>query len=1146
MNQRYATKRQIRQYWKLAILFPMLLGSMEDSKAATTNSRHVNGWDKTAFLQLSISGKVVGKDGNPVVGATVLVKVTGKQTTTGTDGSYRITADAEDHLVFRMVGYETIERPISGQSVINVTLLSSVIALEEVAVSTGYQNITKRLFTGAAQNLKMDDVKVEGTTDISRMLQGRAAGVNVQNVSGTFGSAPKVTIRGGSSILGQTTPLWVIDGIVREDIVEQSFNDLTSGNAQTLIGSSLAGINTNDIASIDVLRDAAATSLYGARALNGVIVITTKKGSKNTPVNVNYNTELSMRAIPSYRNYDILNSYESMAMLKELQEKGYYSMAEIAGSPNSGVLGIAYRKMGIYDEQNQRYELKNTQQDLNRFLQAYEMANTDWFDELFKNSITQTHSLAFSGGGSSNTYYTSIGFLTDPGWTMGENVRQLSLNLKNTFYFSDKIDLTIGMLGSIRDQQAPGTFDSQNDTYYGKVTRDFDINPFGYATSTTRMLRPRDEAGELEYYTANYAPFNVLNELRNNTMEIGVKDFQLQADFKYKILDKLDFSTIGSARFFGSSREHKIYEASNTILAYNTTGSQLVRRNNRFLYTDLERAGFMPISALENGGIYRKFDNNMYSYYLRNSLHYADRINDKHEIDILAAQEMRYVNRDAPQFTGYGIQYDRGNVPFIDPNMIEKIVNEGNAYFGLSRFRERTVAFLTKATYAYDNRYIASFSGRYDGSNRQGEASSSRWIPTWTLSAKWNVLQERFMDAIKGKVLSDLQLRYSYGLTANTGPATNTYAIFKNDITVNRRLPSTRESSLIIEALRNRELTWEKQYASNIGLDLGFYQNKLTLSIEAYRNNAFDLIDDIQVSGIGGELEKTANNADMKTRGLEVTVSSRNIQKKDFSWSSTVNFSVYDQEITRLSLRPMVFDLVNPTGGNVIGYPRNSLFSLNFVGLDHRGLPQFDIGKGGNEEITITDVNMQDRDKIMDYLVYEGAVDPNLTLGFSNTFTYKGWSLSFFLYGAAGNKLRLNPIFSDNYPESFVPSRDYVNRWLLPGDEAKTNIPVIPDRRLRDQMGNLERAYNSYNFSTERVVDGSYIRVRNISLGYTLPASILKKSRFKNVSVRLSATNPFLLYSDKALNGADPEFFNTGGVALPIPKQYIFSLIVGL
>lgn len=1126
-NQNYATKRPTRPHWKLATLLVVLPHFM-------------------VFAQVPINGRVTGQDKNPLEGVSVTVQGTNKQTSTGRDGSYQITADNGNVLIFRMVGYEAVERTVNGQSKIDVTLQSSVTALDEVVVSTGYQNINKRLFTGASQNLKMADVKVEGTTDISRMLQGRAAGVNIQNVSGTFGSAPKVTIRGGSSILGQTSPLWVIDGVVREDIVEQSFNDLTSGNAETLIGSSLAGINTNDIESIDVLRDAAATSLYGARALNGVIVITTKKGSRNTPVSLNYNNELSMRGVPSYNTYDILNSYESMAMLIEQLEKGYFNMADIAGSPNSGVLGMAYKKMGTYDEGNQRFYLRNTQSDLNRFLQTYEMANTDWFETLFKNSISQMHSLSFSGGGANNTYYASIGYVTDPGWTVGEKVNQLSLNLKNTFYFSDKIDVTIGVLGSIRDQRAPGTFDSQSDAYFGKMTRDFDINPLGYATSTSRMLRPRDEFGNLEYYTTNYAPFNILNELETNRMEIGVNDFQFQADFKYKILDKLDFSTVGSARFFNSAREHKVYETANAILAYNAAGSQLIRKNNRFLYNDLERAGFMPIPVMENGGMYKKSDNSLRSYYLRNSLHYADRINDAHDLDILAAQEVRYLNRDIPQFTGYGIQYSRGNVPFTDPHIIEKTINEGSSYFQLDRFRERTVAFLAKATYGYKNRYVASFSGRYDGSNRQGEAVDSRWIPTWTMSAKWNVLEEQFMQSVEKSALSNLQLRYSYGLTANTGPATNAYAIFRNSITVNRRLPSARESALSIEALRNRNLTWEKQYASNLGLDLGLFDNRVTMSVEAYRNNSFDLIDDIQVGGVGGELEKTANNADMKTQGIEVTLATDNVRKKDFSWSSTINFSVFEQKITRLELRPMVFELVSPTGGNVLGYPRNSLYSLDFTGLDYRGLPQFNIGKGGEEEIVITDVNMQDRDRIMDYLVYEGAVDPNLTMGFSNTFKYKGWSFSFFLYGSSGNKLRLKPVFSDTYPESFVPSRDFVNRWLLPGDEEITHVPVIADKRLSNEIGDLQRAYNAYNFSTERVVNGRYIRVRNISLGYSLPKTLLQPIRLNNVAVRLSATNPFLLYSDKRLNGADPEFFATGGVAMPIPKQYIFSLIVGL
>jgi TonB-linked SusC/RagA family outer membrane protein len=1092
---------------------------------------------------LQVKGKVTNEQRQVLGQVTVRVENGKVRTATNQSGEFSIQSKMGDMLIFSYTGMQTRKMKVSGVYM-QVTLQQKNETLDEVVV-TGYETIDKRLFTGASQNLKMADIKVDGTTDVSRMLQGRAAGVNVQNVSGTFGSAPKITIRGGSSILGQTSPLWVIDGVVREDIVEQNFNDLTSGNAQTLIGSSLAGINADDIEKIDVLRDAAATSLYGARALNGVIVITTKKGKKQSRLAVNYNSQFTMRPLPSYKHYNMLNSYESMGLLKEELEKGFFSFSSLSNASNSGVLGMAYKRMRTFDTASGQFLLRNTPEDLNRFLQTYEKANTDWFDILFKRSVSQNHTVSFTGGGESNAFYASLGYLHDPGWSVGEQVDQVNLNLKNTFFLSDKVDLGFSLLGSVRDQRSPGTFDSQDDSYYGKVTRDFEINPFGYATSTSRMLRPFDEAGNPEYYTANYAPFNILQELQNNTMKYDVKDVQFQVDFKYKWDDHLDFSSIASARMLNSTNEHRLLENSNSVQAYRAVGSQQIRQSNRFLYTDPTQEAFVPISVLKNGGIYKFAQNNLRSYYFRNSFHYNNRFNEIHDIDALVAQEIRYVDRDGPRFTGYGLQYDRGNVPFTDPRIIEKSVNEGSDYFALLNTRERTVAFLLKATYAYKNRYIVSFASRYDGSNRQGEASDNRWIPTWTASGKWNALEEPFLKSWQGHVLSGLQLRYSYGLTANTGPATNSYAVFNNAVTVNRLRPQDRESVLNIDALRNRELTWEKQYASNLGIDLAFLDNDLTLSTELYLNKAFDLIDYVQVGGIGGELEKSANNADMRTKGLEISLSGNAIRKQDFSWTTSVNFSVYDQKITRINSRARAFDLVKATGGNILGYPRNSLFSFDFQGLDNRGLPQFSIIENGARKTVIQGIDMQNRDQLLDYLIYEGPADPNLTVGLSNTFRYKNWSFSFFLYGSDGNVRRLRSMFASSYAEGFVPTQDFVNRWLLPGDERITNIPVVPDGRLINEMTDLQRAYNGYNNSTVRVASGSYIRVRNVALSYNLPASLLKKLTLQSLSVRLAATNPLLLYSDKKLRGMDPEFFDTGGVAMPIPKQYILSLSVG-
>jgi TonB-linked SusC/RagA family outer membrane protein len=1095
---------------------------------------------------VEIKGKVVDEKGLPLPGASITEKDTQNHTQTNGNGEFTIkVASAKSILVIRFVGYVT-KNVEAGTSPMTIKLEPTSQILNEVVV-TGMETIKKKLFTGATQNIKMEDIKLDGATDVSTMLQGRAAGVNIQNITSTFGAAPKISIRGGSSIFGQTSPLWVIDGVVREDIVEQSNEDLTSGNAQTLIGSTVAGINTNDIENIDILRDASATSLYGARAMNGVIVITTKKGKRDTPTQINYTGEFTVREIPNYSQFDVMNSYDNMTVLKELESKQFLTMGALAGVSNSGVFGMAYDRMNTYDESTGKFLLENTTWALNNFLQKYESANTDWFKTLFKNSVMQRHNATFTGGGAKNSYYASVGYLTDPGWTVADKVNQLTLNIKNTFYFSDKVNLTLSTLSSIRKQRAPGTLSSLPDQYFGSVTRDFDINPFNYALSTSRMLRPRDENGNLEYYRANFAPFNILSELENNYMEYNVKDFQFQADFKYNITKKIDFSTIASARYANSERETFALENSNRSSAYRAAQTDIIRKNNRFLYKDPQNESYVPTVAMPYGGIYENNADNLLNYYVRNSLHFYDKIQSNHDLDVLVAQELRYVNRNGNQFTGYGMQFDDGYVPNVDIKMMQKIIDENKPYYGVPSFRDRSVAFLGKATYGYKEKYIISLSGRYDGSNRQGEAPSSRWLPTWTVSGKWAISSEEFMaNFIEKTNLSGLQFRASYGLTANTGPATNAYAIYKNSLSINRVVSTDREPIINIEELANSLLTWEKNYNTNLGLDFSFFKNRFNFSVDVYNKKSFNLIDQINASGIGGELVKRANNADMKTRGIELSVSTTNIKSGNFTWRTSLNFDHFKQEITKLDVRPIVFDMIRVAGGNIVGYPRNSLFSLDFAGLNNLGIPQFRVIQGGEEKIVTTDVDMQNKNDILSYLKYEGAVDPNTTLGLSNNFDYKNWSFSFFIYGSMGNKIRKTPKYSSKYSEGFVPNNDFLNRWILPGDENITNIPTIASLRQIAEDGMLSRAYNAYNYSSAQVADGYFIRLRNVSLSYRVPQTILKKIGLNSASFRLAATNPWLIYSDSKLNGADPEFYNVGGVVQPVSKQYILSLNIGI
>lgn len=1089
---------------------------------------------------ITINGVVSDQTG-PLPGVTILVKGSTKGTETDFDGKYSIKTKKGNVLVFSFVGKKTTEVRVQNQTVINLILEDDSNILNEVEViATGYDKINKKSFAGSAVSVGIDDLKLDGVVDVTRMLEGKVAGVNIQNISGTFGAAPKITIRGNSSIFGNNTPLYVIDGVVQEDIIETDLDQLASGNAETLLSSSIAGINANDIKKIDILKDASATSLYGARARNGVVVITTKNGRKSSPIKINYSLEQTVSDIPNYSQFDILNSKENFSILKELESKGFLELPNVAQARYGGVYYIAADKINTYDPLTGEFALENTPEARNKFFQQYELANTNWFKTLFRRSISQNHSLNITGGGDNNAFYSSISFFNDPGWTIAEKVNRLTFNLKNTFYLSDKFNLTFASNASIRKQKAPGTFSRQTDSFNGDVSRDFDINPFSYALNTSRTLRPRDNNGNLEYYRNNWANFNILEETENNYMDIDVKDVRFQIDASYKLTDKLTYDFNSAARYVNSTIEHNIKENSNVVGAYNADETTIVRDANIFLYTDPNNPDALPISVLPNGGIYIKTDNTLTSYYLRNSLTYKGVYNEKHELDAFIGQELRYVDRDRNSFTGYGLQFGNGYIPFTDPRILEKIITQGDDYYSLSQERERTVAFFGKATYSYDDKYVFSLTGRYDGSNRQGKSSSSRWLPTGSVSAKWNAKEENFLK--DSDVISNLSFRTSYGLVATPGSATNASAIFRSIIT-DRLSPQDRETYLNIAALQNSELTWEKQYELNFGVDLSMFNNKVSLSADVYKRDIFDNVDFVRTSGIGGQFIKQGNNADVESKGFELSLNTKNIVTDNFSWSTTFNVSYINQKITNLENKPNALDLIDATGANIEGYPINSLFSYKFEGLDNRGLPTFKLPEGSNPS---TGADFQDTENLTDYLVYEGSVDPNISVGLSNTFKYKNWNLNVLITGAGGNKIRLNPSFSSRYSDLNIFSRQMLSRWQNPGDENFTNVPVIASTSMVESIDRIERAYNAYNYSTERVADGDFLRMKSISLGYNFNKDFTDKLGLSNFSLKFQGTNLFLLYSDSKLRGQDPEFYSVGGVALPIRRQFTMSVNLGI
>jgi TonB-dependent SusC/RagA subfamily outer membrane receptor len=429
-----------------------------------------------AVADTTIRGRVADSTGAPLQGVSVSVQGAQNGTTTNAAGEYILQNVPENAtLLFTNVGYETGEVQLqAGQNraAVNIILRSETGLLRDVVI-TGFQRINKKNFTGSAISLKAEDVKIEGVADVSRMLEGRAAGVSVQNVSSTFGSAPKIRIRGATSINGENKPLWVVDGVVLEDVVNISNDQLSSGDPTTLLGSAVAGLNPNDIETFDILKDAAATALYGARAMNGVVVITTKRGRAGKP-QISYTGNFSTQLKPRYTEYNIMNSAQQMSVWGELERKGLLN-TDILSQSNYGVYGKMYDLMNADEAGN--FPLQNTTAARNAFLKSYASKNTDWFDILFRNSLIQEHSLSLSAGTERSQSFFSTSFYSDNGWTVADNVKRYTLNFRNNYNFSDKLTAGFQTVGSVRQQNAPGTLGRQSNAVQGQFDRDFDIKP---------------------------------------------------------------------------------------------------------------------------------------------------------------------------------------------------------------------------------------------------------------------------------------------------------------------------------------------------------------------------------------------------------------------------------------------------------------------------------------------------------------------------------------------------------------------------------------------------------------------------------------------------------------------------------------------
>jgi tonB-linked outer membrane protein, susC/ragA family len=1085
----------------------------------------------SALAQTKVTGVVTSsEDGQPVTGVSVKVVGTTVGALTNLDGVFTITVpNLNSRLQFTYIGM--LPKTVKASAQMKVVLEPDSKVLGEVVV-TGMQKMDKRLFTGSTSKIDAAKSRLDGVADVSRSLEGRVAGVSVQNVSGTFGTAPKIRVRGATSIYGSSKPLWVVDGVIMEDVTEVDADALSSGDAATLISSAIAGLNADDIESFQILKDGSATSIYGARAMGGVIVVTTKKGKAGT-TRINYTGEFTMRLKPDYGNFNIMNSQEQMGIYKEMEADGLISFGRTYRASDSGVYGKMYHLINTYNPAT-GYGLANTQAAMYGYLREAEMRNTNWFDELFSNAISSNHSVSLSTGTDKAQLYTSFSYMNDPGWSKQSKVQRYTFNVNALYNLSKKVSINLIGNAAYRQQRSPGAANQRADGVTGEVSRDFDINPYSYAINSSRALDPNT------FYMRNYAPFNIHNELATNYNDYDVIDTKVQAELKYKPITKVELAVLGAYKFSTTTQANRIMEGSNMARAFRAMDDATMRDNNPWLYTDPDQPNSKPFSVLPKGGFYRETKYKMNSWDFRATASYNDVYANDHIVNVFGGMEVNNTDRSRSYFNGVGMQYDMGFLGDYDYRYFKQASEENSLYYWLSNSYGREVSFFGTATYSWKGRYTLNGTVRYEGSNRLGKARSARWLPTWNVSGAWNVHEEAWFAKTFKDVLSHATLKASYSLTGDKPAVTNSQIIIEST-NIWRPFASDKESGLEVYRFANPELTYEKKHELNLGVDLGFFKNRINVTLDWYTRNNFDLIGPKVTNGTKGEVSQFMNVASMRSHGEEFAITSKNFVGKDFQWTTDFIFSHVKTKVTSLDSRSRIISMITGTGFTKEGYAYRSLFSMDYRGLTSSGIPTFINQKG---DLVTSNIDFQSYE--LGNLVYEGPTDPTFTGSLGNVFSYKGLHLNIFATYAFGNKMRLDPAFSSYYSDLNAMPKEFKNRWTIAGDEAFTDVPAIADLRQIQADSRLNRAYNAYNRSTARVAKGDFIRMKEISLSYDFPQRWISYLHLNTVNLKLQATNLFLIYSDKKLNGQDPEFFNAGGVAIPMARQFTMTLRVGL
>lgn len=1017
-----------------------------------------------AFGQ-TVTGKVSG-GGQPLPGASILVKGTNNGTTTDFDGNYSLNnVSSNATLIMSYVGYKTQQIALNGKLVVNVNLVEDAESLDEVVV-IGYGSVKKSDLTGAISTVKGDALADQPLTGLDQALQGKVSGVSVTQNSGAPGGGVSVRVRGVTSLTGNNEPLYVIDGVpVEADSNNDSFtfSALGGGNGQTKV-SALSNLNPADIESMQVLKDASATAIYGSRASNGVVLITTKKG-KNGKSTISYESYLGYQSTPKY--LDLMNLQEYAEFYKE-----------IAGATGQSI----------------PFELQNP---------ALLGKGTDWQREIFQTAPITNHQISINGGNDKTKFYTSINYFDQDGIVINSDFNRVAMRLNV-------------------DHQVSNWFKVGNNLTFSKSAEHITFNDdeSGVISSAVRQ----SPAVPVRYSDGSWGGPTETSGVNNGRNPVAWSEIRNNSLNRFKINGNL-FGEISFLDSFTFRTELGYDYNTSKVAVFNPTYEMGTQTNS------------VATSSKQNS--------DSFYWIFKNYLNYNKSF-DKHSINAMIGQE-------AQQSKWEGVSLSRRNFLTNDVTTIN-LGDEDTARNDNYKGTWSLMSYFGRLNYSFESKYLLTATMRADASSNFGTNNKWGYFPSF--SAAWVVSNESFMESSKD-ILNNLKVRVGYGEVGNQNIGGYKYGASLRNVATAYGTGFTQQN------IANPDVKWESTKSTNLGFELGFLESKIKLDVDLYKKTSADFLFQeplpsylgaYNVASYLGLQPPFVNLGEMENKGIDIMLTTRNISNENFNWTSSFVFSKYKNKLVSLSNEnSAIFQTIefnNTITKTAVGQPVGLYYGYQSDGLftteeELRSSPvQGDINEDTGiwvGDIKWKDINddnvIDDKDK-----TYIGNPHPDFTFSISNNMNYKNWDLAIALNGTYGNDVyNWTRKLTEGMLELFGNQSAVINNRFIEGVNENTNVPRFVFGDPNSNAGVSDRF----------IEDGSYLRIQNITLGYTLPTSALGTQNLIS-KIRLYSTVQNL-YTFTNYTGLDPEIgaFNQNSMMMgidngryPVPRTFMFGVNV--